>query len=160
MKPDINIPFKTSNLGRVEFDLDISTADKKRFVTIEFKLDSGSDFTTLSIDDLSVLGYDEAFLKSCPVHLASHEGVTTADGNQINLQYLSNITIKFADRELQGCKIYFCLGTKMRSLFGSDLLKYFDREVNYSNGTLILKELDEQPTLSQGETLVQIYELS
>ena len=159
-KPDIKIPFKTSSLGRVEFDLDLSAADKKRFISIEFKLDSGSDFTTLSVDDLFSLGYTEDYLHSCPIHVSSKEGVTTADGKQINLQYISNLSIKFYDRELQGCRAYFCLGTKMRSLFGSDLLKYFDREVNYSNGTLILKELNEKPPLSQGETLIQIYELS
>ena len=48
----IIIPFDTNNLGRVEFDADVMTGDRMSLGRVEFKLDSGSDFTTISCDDL------------------------------------------------------------------------------------------------------------
>ena len=56
----IVIDFTSSNLGRVEFDADVMTGDRKSLRSVEFKLDSGSDFTTLSCDDLEMLGYGKS----------------------------------------------------------------------------------------------------
>jgi hypothetical protein len=62
MQPII-IYFQQSGLGRVEFSADVSTANGKSFDTFGFKLDSGSDFTTISRDDLRTLGYTAEFLQ-------------------------------------------------------------------------------------------------
>ena len=153
----IIIPFDTNNLGRVEFLADVMTGDRKSFDTVEFKLDSGSDFTTINCDDLETLGYTIEYLKSCPFH--KNKASTASDEFHLPLQYVSNVSIKFEDRELQGCRIFFALNTKLRSLFGSDILKYFNREINYDNGTLILYELSSTPALSEGETPIHIYSL-
>ncbi|MDR0249494.1 MAG: hypothetical protein LBI44_07595, partial [Oscillospiraceae bacterium] len=107
MQP-IVIPFKPSGLGRAEFSADVSKANGKSFEAVYFKLDSGSDFTTLSHDSLRILGYTPDFLQSCPTHTG---GVSTAsEGLQLQLRYISNVTVKFGDREIQGCRVYFCLG--------------------------------------------------
>jgi len=45
----------------------------------------------------------------------------------------------------------------MRSLLGSDILKYFNFEVNYDESLLLLRERTCKPGLSPGETLIQIY---
>ena len=50
-KPPIVINFKPSNLGRVNFELDVRRADGLSHRRVMFKLDSGSDFTTLSMRD-------------------------------------------------------------------------------------------------------------
>ena len=153
----IVIPFDINNLGRVEFDLDVMTGDRKTLGTVEFKLDSGSDFTTISCDDLETLGYTIDYLKSCPFH--QRKASTASDEYRLPLQYITNVSIKIGTRELQGCRIFFALNTKLRSLFGSDILKYFNWEVSYEKGELKLTELESKPLLSEGETLIHIYSL-
>ncbi|MDR0248121.1 MAG: hypothetical protein LBI44_00435, partial [Oscillospiraceae bacterium] len=107
MQP-IVIPFEPSGLGRIWLAAKVSTADGKSLRPVYFKLDSGSDFTTLSHDSLRILGYTPDFLQSCPTHTG---GVSTAsEGLQLQLRYISNVTVKFGDREIQGCRVYFCLG--------------------------------------------------
>ena len=151
----IIIPFDTNNLGRVEFLSDVMTGNRMSFGSVEFKLDSGSDFTTISCDDLETLGYSIEYLKTCPFHKS--KASTASDEFHLPLQYITNISIKFEDRELQGCRVFFALNTKLRSLFGSDMLKYFNREINYDNGTLTLNKLTSAPVLSEGETPIHIY---
>ena len=99
------------------------TADCKSFDTVIFKLDSGSDFTTVSGDDLQRLGYSCEFLENCPTH---HMIVSTAAGD-IRVKYISNVSIKFGDREI------------------------------YDKGLLILSQTENKPQLSQGEPPLQIY---
>ena len=154
----IIIDFSSSNLGRVEFDADVITGDRKSLKSVEFKLDSGSDFTTLSCDDLEMLGYDMEYLKSCPYH--NTRASTASEDLVLPLQYITDVSIKFGERELQGCRIFFALGTNLRSLFGSDILKYFNREINYDYNELRLTELKSKPILSPGEKPIQIYTLS
>ena len=153
----IIIPFDTNNLGRVEFVADVITGDRKTLGPVEFKLDSGSDFTTISCDDLEALGYKLDYLKACPHH--KMRASTASDELSLPLQYIINVSIKFEDRELQGCRIFFALNTKLRSLFGSDILKYFNWEVNYDQGELRLTEMLNKPLLSEGETPIHIYSL-
>jgi hypothetical protein len=154
MEPII-IPFSPNNLGRVEFETHVMTGDNKSFNKVNFKLDSGSDFTTLSCEDLEFLGYSQEYLKSCPEHEVSAS--TASDELNLKLQYITNVSIKFGDRELQHCRVFFALGTKLRSLFGSDILKYFNREICYDAGEFRLSELKNKPLLSRGEVPIQIY---
>lgn len=154
MKPII-IPFIPNNLGRVDFRVHVTDATNKGFKRVEFKLDSGSDFTTISCTDLYRLGYTREFLRSCPHH---NNQVTTA-ANTIRLQYIEGVSIKFEDREIQGCKIFFALDTGLRSLFGSDILKYFNWEVNYDEGMLRMAKANRSPRLSIGEDLLHIYDI-
>jgi len=156
MQPII-IPFTPTNLGRVVFVADVMTGNRLSFRRVYFKLDSGSDFTTVSCDDLEMLGYEPEYLESCPYHdeIASSASEKAA----LPLQYIKNVSIKFKDRELQGCRVFFARGTQLSSLFGSDLLKYFNREINYDAGELRLLDLKTTPTLSPGEDSIQIYSL-
>ena len=155
MEP-IVIPFTPNNLGRVNIKISVMTGDRKSLKSVNFKLDSGSDFTTLSCDDLEKLGYLREFLQNCP-----HYGAASTASNDFDLplQYITNISLKFGNRELQGCKIFFALDTRLRSLIGSDILKYFNREINYDKGELRLKKTAGKPCLSAGEEPIQIYNL-
>ncbi|MCL2018265.1 MAG: retroviral-like aspartic protease family protein [Oscillospiraceae bacterium] len=151
----IIIPFTPNSLGRVKIRAQVMTGDRKSLKDVDLKYDSGSDFTTISCDDLDNLGFSEEFLKSCPHH---EGGASLAAGDKtIPLQYITNVSIKFGDRELQHCRVFFALGTTLRSLFGSDILKYFNREICYDSGELRLFERKDKPTLSTGETPIQIY---
>ncbi|MCL2088230.1 MAG: hypothetical protein FWH14_01990 [Oscillospiraceae bacterium] len=153
----IVIPFTKSNLGRVEFDVDVQTGDKLSFDKVMFKLDSGSDFTTINCNDLKFLGYSQEFLKSCPYYEISAS--TASDEHKILLQYIPDVSIKFGDRELQSCRLFFSLGTKLRSLFGSDVLKYFNIEINFDIGELRLTQTEVKPHLLKDETPIQIYSI-
>ncbi|MCL2019757.1 MAG: hypothetical protein FWG70_08365 [Oscillospiraceae bacterium] len=151
----IIIPFTPSNLGRVNITAQVMTGDRKSLKDVDFKYDSGSDFTTVSCKALNYLGYTQEFLKSCPHH---EGGASLAMGNKnVPLQYITNVSIKFGDRELQHCRVFFALGTTLRSLFGSDILKYFNREICYNLGEFRLYELADKPQLSVGEVPIQIY---
>ena len=57
----IIIPFTPNNLGRVEFEAQVITGDRKSLKDVNFKYDSGSDFTTISCDDLDNFGHTEVF---------------------------------------------------------------------------------------------------
>ena len=83
MEP-ITIQILSGNLGRVIFNADIMTSDKKSFGDIRFKLDSGSDFTTINCDDLYDLGYTNEFLHSCPFHTI--KASTASDDKTIHLK--------------------------------------------------------------------------
>ena len=152
MEPII-IPFESSSLGRVDFDARVTTGDHKSFKAVRFKLDSGSDFTTIDCKDLDNLGYTHEFLKSCQFHPTN---AFTASSD-IKLQYITNVSIKFGYREIQGCRIFFAFGTQLRSLFGSDILKYFNWEVNFDESLLRLTQTVKKPLLSTGENSLQIY---
>jgi hypothetical protein len=156
MQPII-INFETSGLGRVGFDVKVSTADRKSLRSVIFKLDSGSDFTTLSRKSLKVLGYTTEFLQNCPVHKGGASAA--AEGLKLQLRYITNASIKLGDRELQGCRIYFSLDTNLRNLFGCDILKYFNREIDYDKGELRLIERATAPLFAAGETPIHIYTL-
>ena len=154
----ITISFIPNSLGRVEFVAHVMTGDRKSLDSVRFKYDSGSDFTTISCEDLEILGYTQEFLKSRPYHVA---GASMAMGGKKKpLQYIENVSIKFGDRELQQCRVYFALETELSSFFGSDILKYFNREINYDKGELKLFERKSEPGLSVGEdTPINIYSL-
>jgi hypothetical protein len=151
----IVITFAPTSLGRVEFDAEVMTADRLSLDTVKFKLDTGSDFTTLSLADLHLLGYSDTFLQSCPVF---GEAITPA--GEVTLQYIEHISLKLGDREIQDCRIFFALGSPMRSIFGCDILKYFNYAVDFDKGEFLLNKTDRVPALSFGETPIQIYSIN
>jgi len=153
----ITISFTPNNLGRIVFLAQMMTGDRKNLNDVLFKLDTGSDFTTISCDDLDRLGYSPEYLKSCPRHEV--RASLASDELRVPLQYIPNVSIKFGERELQHCRIFFALGTKLRSLFGTDILKYFKMEICYDIGEFKLTKREEKPLLSTGETPIQIYSI-
>jgi len=131
------------------------TGDRKSFHEIKFKLDSGSDFTTINEADLFRLGYARAFLKDCPFY---HTSAKTATAS-FRLQYIDGVSLKFGDNEIQNSRIFFAMNTDLRSLFGADILKYFNWEVNYDIGRLTLAPAKNSPILAPGEKVLHIYNL-
>jgi len=154
LKPII-IKFLSNNLGRIEFEAQVMTGDRMSLDTITFKLDTGSDFTILCYEDLKLLGYSDKTLRNSP-HFESDK-VSVYTGSTVKLQYIENVSIKFGDRELQGCKVFFAFATKSHNLFGGDILKFFNTEINYDESELRLTERKYKPTLSKGETPIQVY---
>ena len=154
MSPII-VKFKPRSTGRVELAIDVMTADRLTFESVLFKLDTGSEFTTLSIKDLEQLGYTDAFLHKCKIY-----GKASSAAGSINLQYIENVSLKFDDREIQGCRLFFALGSQLHSLFGSDILKYFNYSVNHDNGEFAMSLATKAPILTPGEPQLHIYSLN
>jgi len=155
---EISIPLNTNELGRVEIYVDVSARDGKSFGRINFKVDSGSDFTIINTKDLLRLGYTFDFLRSCSFH--SNPAKAVSSDFRLKLQYIPNITIKFGQREIQGCRIFFSLDKSLSNLLGCDILKYFNWNISYDNCTLSLTERGTKPPLAMGETPVHIYSLN
>jgi len=153
----INIEFKTTSIGRIKFAADVMTADCGTLEPIEFELDTASDFTTLSRADLETLGYTAKQLADCPVHSVQ----ARTGGGKFTLQYITNVSIKLAGRELQQTRVFFAKEEEYQkllgTLFGVDLLKYFNFAVNYDKGLLTLQKVETLPQLSTGESRVNIY---
>jgi len=150
----IVIKFTPSELGRVVFEAEVMTSDRLTLDTVSFKLDTGSDFTTLSCKDLAILGYTEEILKTCNVY-----GYASTAGGDVAMQYIDNVSIKFGDRELQGCRIFFALGTKLSSLFGSDILKYFTYTVDNDSYELRMSAKKKTVVPKAGEPQIHVYSL-
>ncbi|MCL2050708.1 MAG: retropepsin-like domain-containing protein [Lachnospiraceae bacterium] len=149
----ITISFNPSGLGRIEFSAEVMTADRMSLESVKFKLDTASDFTTLSIKDLENLGYTQDQLHKCAIF----KGSASTGGGDLELRYIENVSIKFGDREIQNARVFFALDTELRSLFGCDILKYFNFSVDYDNGLLLLQQIEKKPPSSFNETPLQIY---
>lgn len=159
-KPPIIINFIPNSLGCVNFFASVRKSDGKSHGDVEFKLDSGSHFTTLNYKELRRLGYNDDFLSKCPEH-KSEKPTRLADGSIVRLRYIRNQSIKFDDREIQGLRIFFMTGVDIDfNLFGSDILKYFYREIDYDAGEFRLMERVARPALSEGERELHIYSLT
>ncbi|MCL2055261.1 MAG: retropepsin-like domain-containing protein [Oscillospiraceae bacterium] len=151
----IKIEFKPSGLGRIVFRAKVMTADRMSLKSVYFKLDTASDFTTLSLTDLKNLGYTQEQLQKCKIF----KGSASTGGGDLELRFIENVSIKFGDREIQNVRVFFAPKTNLRSLFGCDILKYFNFSVNYDKGNFTLSQADKTPELSLGETPIHIYEL-
>jgi len=150
----IVITFMPSVLGRVVFEAEVLTADRLTLDTVTFKLDTGSDFTTLSCKALASLGYTDEILSTCSIY-----GTATTGGGNVLLQYIDNVSIKFGDREIQGCRVFFALGTKLSSLFGSDILKHFTYTVDNELCEFRMSATKRVVTTQAGDPQIQIYSL-
>ncbi|MCL2169034.1 MAG: retropepsin-like domain-containing protein [Defluviitaleaceae bacterium] len=153
----IIVPFTSGGLGRVEVRPDVMTRDRLSLKPVKFKLDSGSDFTLMKTDDLiRVLGYTRELLEACPVY---DTPAKTVSSDTLRLQYIENVSIKFGERELQGCRVFFCLDRHTSNLIGCDILKYFNWSVDYDKGELVMTPRQVKPDLLQGEQEIHIYTL-
>ena len=99
-----------------------------------FKIDTGADFTTISRKSLSLLGYDEPWIKSNGKLITT--GTSTADGSNVE-----SYVIKFPLFNLEGldfknwpmfvifnsvCECGKVTHRDYRNLFGNDVIDMFD----------------------------------
>ena len=139
------LEFIPNNIGRIELTLSIQKANKINMEDIDFALDTGSDFTTIGIKHLIQLGYTKELLQNCPYH--KNLATTVATEHSIDLQYIDNVTVLIDCIELKNRRIYFSMDKNVKNLLGSDLLKYFNMEINRDIGLVFLtltKEISKQ----------------
>ncbi|MDR1687375.1 MAG: hypothetical protein LBS21_02030 [Clostridiales bacterium] len=164
----IIVSLRPNNLGRVLFSADVLGASKKQQNDVEFKLDSGSDFTIISRRDLiRSLGYSKEFLNSCPLYYTENPRVnaTQVDGTPLPLRYIKNISMMVNGREIINTRIFFQSeeqkGKETRNLFGTDILKYFNWSIDYDKWLLTLSKRNlANVELSPGEKRLEVYDLT
>ncbi|MDR0220348.1 MAG: hypothetical protein LBI54_02960 [Lachnospiraceae bacterium] len=79
---------------------------------------------------------------------------------KLELRYITNVSLKFGEMELQGCTVYFSPDADIRNLFGGDILKYFNWAVDNDNGEFCLTPRAAAPELAPGEAPIHIYTLA
>ena len=152
----IVLDFETNEMGSIWVELNVLRGDFLSHENVNFKFDTGADYTVIAVETLKDLGYTDDFLRSCP---KDKYPATMADGSKVQLYYLENVSIMFKEREIQSCRIYFSLNAKMRTLFGCNILKFFNYTINYDSAEIFLYERSTLPQLSEGEQPIQIYEI-
>jgi hypothetical protein len=147
------------------FSVKVLTGDRKSYKQVRFKFDPGADFTTLSSGDLRKLGYEVSFLETC-----AFVGEAVTAGGIVPLYVIENVSIGFeGNRRLQKCKLFFTVDKSdkelggsakdLRSLFGNDILQYFNYSVSFDKGEIRLVERTSKPVLADGETPIEIFSL-
>ena len=119
---------------RMNVLLDCMPLDTATLVTLQFKIDTGADFTTISRSDLLKLGYDAAWIKTNGRLITG--GASTADGN-----VAESYVIKFPLFNLSGldfrswpmfvlfdsvCECGKVTNRDYRNLLGNDVIDMFD----------------------------------
>jgi len=156
-KENLTIKIDTDDYGQVFVYPHILTRDKKVKERIKFELDSGSSYTTMSCDDLSILGYEKSILNS----FKDYKSVKTA-GGEIMLKHLGYITLLFEGIGIDNVNIYFSLdyeGKTLGTLLGSDFLKFFNYSVNYDIPELYIEKTKRIPPVTRDEKPLKIYSI-
>ena len=158
----IEIDFAPNGLGRVEFEVKIPVIGDRRkhqmFAQVTFKLDTASDFTTLSLRDLKKLGYKLDELKKCDFHIDSKTGERVLVNGRFPIQYMDDFMIIIGQTVIKNVRVFFVTNESenLRSLFGGDITKYFNYTVNSDERRLTLWKMISEPDLIPGEIPIEI----
>ena len=124
----IRLTYTDNNIGRISVSMNVKHQTTKIMTPIKMKFDTGSDFTTISQDDLYDLGYDYSYLKTRPYYQLPPSAA--ASSLKVPLQHLNGVDIQLDNQHISNCVIYFALDCGLRSLLGADILKYFNHNIN------------------------------
>jgi hypothetical protein len=113
----------------------VKPENETTMLPLSFKVDSGANCTTMSRDMLSMLGYDDDWIKAGK-RLEGDERPTVATGEAVDNCYL----VILPEIHIGGCVGYnwpvrVSLNEKVqfRLLFGTDSMRFFNFEFNYEH---------------------------
>jgi len=120
--------FDFSEFGRVYVEINIKQQDSIAMPPVRFKVDTGADKTTISKEDLVVLGYDMHWIKQNAVVFKDEEKPTTASGDRINAGYVQLPLINILGYEGKSWPFQIIMDEEQdfRNLLGRDLLAGFN----------------------------------
>ena len=150
--PKLKIP----ETGRVECRVHIKPYTSSLMEPVDFKIDTGADFSTISKSTLHTLGYNNCWIDKNKQPMAS--STTVASGEKvisyfiklpiINVYGIEGIDYPFGiliDKEevlpkpsCEGCEFTKSKKLDYRSLLGNDILSCFKVEIDWSSKTLDL----------------------
>ena len=120
--------FDFSEYGRVYVIINIKLQDNIAMPPIRFKVDTGADKTTISKEDLQMLGYGMDWIKQNAIVYKDEDKPTTASGDKVNAGYiqLPLINILGYEGKLWPFQIIIDENSDFRNLLGRDLLTGFN----------------------------------
>ena len=100
-----------------------------------YKIDTGANCTTIDRDDLSLLGYDDAWIRTAGKLLTGSERLTVASGATIDDCYRIELPeINIGGWVGYNWPITTSLSVPFRPLFGTDSMRFFNWHFDYENG--------------------------
>jgi len=151
--PKLEIP----ETGRIVCDVQIKPYNTSLMEPVDFKIDTGADFSTISKSKLFALGYTKDWIEKNKQPMES--STTVASGEEvityfvklpvINIYGIEGTDYPFGilmDKEevlpkttCEGCEFTESKKLDYRSLLGNDILSCFKVEIDWSSRTLILE---------------------
>jgi len=125
------VEFKIDEDGFMYLDINIKERNSSGMLMFSYKVDTGADCTTININQLKALGYDENWI----IKNGKKAYPTTASGQAVKDCYnivLPYITI--GNWVGHNWKFMTSLSAKFRLLLGTDTLKYFNWQIFYNKG--------------------------
>jgi len=120
--------FKLQEYGRAYVPIDIKPQDDITLDTLDFKVDTGADATTISKASLDKFGYDMGWIKQNAVMFKDDAKPTTASGDKINAGYVQLLLINILGYEGKFWPFQIIMDDNrdFRNLLGRDLLTGFN----------------------------------
>ena len=114
--------------GRVYVDIHIKQQTGITMPPISFKVDTGADKTTISKEDLVMLGYDMEWIKQNAVVFKDEDKPITSSGDRINAGYVQLPLINILGYEGKSWPFQIIMADNQdfRNLLGRDLLAGFN----------------------------------
>ena len=121
-----------SRNGRVYIPIYIKPQYDITMAMVNFKFDTGSDYTTISKKNLIAIGYDMEWINQNVIVLKND--ITTATGDVVNAGYIQLPLINILEYECIKWPFHIIIDESkdFRNLIGLDLLTYFDCHIIYS----------------------------
>ena len=120
--------FRFREFGRAFVPISIKPQNDIVMIPIDFKVDTGSDVTTISKESLADLGYDMDWINQSAVIFRGGNKPINASGDKVNAGYICLSLINILGYEAKNWPFQIVIDEKQdfRNLLGRDLLTGFD----------------------------------
>jgi len=143
--------------GRIICEVYIKRYDSPLMQAIEFKIDTGADFSTVSKDTLLRLGYTTDWIdknkkiSKQPISVASGEEIESyyinlpkiniygIEGTDYPFGILMDKSSEYPKPSCKGCKYTEAKKFDYRMLLGNDILSCFKTEIDWDNNSINLE---------------------
>jgi len=121
-----------NKFGFINLRVNIRKNNSFKMTECSYKLDTGASSTTIDIETLEILGFDEKWIVCNGVKLKDEEAPTLADGTPVKNCYRVVLPeISIGDWVGYNWPILVSLNTSFRLLLGVDSLQFFNWTINY-----------------------------
>jgi len=136
--------FDFEKYGRVYIPLFIKPHTEITLYSVDFKVDTGADLTTISKEVLFELGYNMEWIKKNSIIFKDEDKPKTASGDKVNAGYvqLPLINILGYEAKYWPFQIIVDEDKDFSNLLGRDLLTGFNYDFNNDNDILTVRRAD------------------
>ena len=133
--------FKFEEFGRVFIPVFIKPYDSTTLLSIDFKVDTGADTTTISKVEIYGLGYSMEWIKKNIIIFKDADKPKTASGDKVNAGYVQLPLINILGYEAKYWPLQIIVDEDkdFSNLLGRDLLTGFNYDFNNDNDILTIR---------------------